>query len=217
MVSNSSNFRRYTAFDNLLITIEQCIRTFNSRSPASANPSHNQPAQPLNANEQRQSASLMRINHAGEVCAQALYLGQSFTARNKTTAAAMQKAAEEEIAHLTWCENRINELNAKTSYLNPIWFIGSLAIGITAGIAGDSISLGFLAETENQVVKHLDKHLSLISQNDLKSRAILQQMKIDEQQHATLAVEQGAAELPIVIKFGMSLTSKVMTTLTYHI
>jgi ubiquinone biosynthesis monooxygenase Coq7 len=129
----------------------------------------------------------------------------------------MQRAAQEENDHLVWCERRITELGSHTSYFNPLWYFGSISIGALAGIAGDKWSLGFVAETERQVVEHLDEHLKTISENDLESRAVLEQMKIDEGRHATVAIESGAAELPATVKNMMALTSKVMTKTAYWI
>lgn len=218
MISNKSNLRAYTPIDNLMLTIDQCMRAFNRSSISQAPyPADRQPHVNLTDDQQKKSASLMRVNHCGEVCAQALYFGQSLTARNQHISIAMQKAADEEIDHLVWCEKRLSELNNRTSYLNPIWFTGSLAIGIMAGLAGDKVSLGFLEETENQVVKHLDKHLTLLPSIDQRSRAIVSQMKIDEAEHAILAAEQGAIHLPLPIKFTMRMTSKIMTTISYYI
>tara|TARA_R110002110_G_scaffold65206_1_gene179862 strand:+ start:9072 stop:9728 length:657 start_codon:yes stop_codon:yes gene_type:complete len=217
MISNKDNLRTYTAIDNLMLTIDQCMRSFNrARATQAPYPADGKPDNNLTTPQQKKSASFMRVNHCGEVCAQALYLGQSLTARNQDTSAAMQEAADEEIDHLVWCEKRLSELNSRTSYLNPIWFTGSLAIGIMAGLAGDKVSLGFLSETENQVVKHLDKHLQLLPYADQRSRAIITQMKADEAEHAILAVQQGAIELPAPIKFTMRITSKIMTTIAHY-
>lgn len=166
---------------------------------------------------QRHVAGLMRINHSGEVCAQALYIGQSLTARDASIKESLEHAAQEEEIHLAWCTQRLYELGAQPSYLNPLWFIGSLSIGVLAGLAGDHISLGFLHETENQVVKHLNNHLNTLPSDDHRTRAILEQMKIDEAAHATLALEQGAIIFPTWIKISMHLTSKVMTNITYYI
>jgi len=218
MISNKVNPRSYTAIDNLMLTIDQCIRVFNRSSISQAPyPAAHQPHIDLPEAEQRKSSSLMRVNHCGEVCAQALYLGQSLTARNQSICVAMQQAADEEIDHLVWCETRLLELNSRTSYLNPFWFTGSLTIGIMAGLAGDKISLGFLEETENQVVKHLDKHLTLLPSSDKRSHAIITQMKADEAEHAILAAEQGAIRLPKPVQFTMRITSKIMTTISYYI
>ena len=157
----------------------------------------------------------MRINHTGEVCAQALYQGQALTARLPGVRASMERAAQEENDHLVWCEERINELGNRTSYLNPLWYAGSFAIGAAAGIAGDKWSLGFVAETEHQVEAHLDDHLSQVPQSDQRTRAILEQMKEDEVSHATKALAAGGATLPGPIRQAMKLMSKVMTSTVY--
>lgn len=166
--------------------------------------------------EKKHSAGLMRVNHTGEVCAQALYKGQAMTARSETIREQMQHSAREEEDHLAWCQQRLNELNSHTSYLNPLWYGGSLALGVVAGLAGDKWSLGFVAETERQVTKHLEEHLEQLPADDLESRRIVTQMRIDEQKHAHIACEAGAAELPQPIKLGMRLMSKIMTTITYR-
>lgn len=169
----------------------------------------------LSKEEARHVAGLMRINHAGEVCAQALYQGQALTAKLPNVREKMERAAQEENDHLAWCENRLKELGDHTSYLNPFWYGGSFAIGALAGLAGDKWSLGFVVETERQVVKHLDSHLQQIPSQDEKSRAILEQMKIDEGHHATVALQAGGAELPTPVKKLMQTTSKLMTRTTY--
>jgi ubiquinone biosynthesis monooxygenase Coq7 len=159
----------------------------------------------------------MRINHTGEVCAQALYQGQALTAKLPEVRDAMDEAAKEEIDHLVWCEQRINELNGRTSVLNPLFYGLSFTIGALAGVAGDKWSLGFVAATENQVCKHLEEHLQSLPESDTKSRAILEQMLIDEAKHATAALDAGGAEFPSEIKSVMSVIAKGMTTTTYRI
>ncbi len=171
----------------------------------------------LSASEKELAGRLMRINHSGEVAAQGLYQGQALTAKLPDVREKMERAAEEENDHLDWCKQRINELDTHTSYLNPLWYFGSVAIGAAAGLAGDKWSLGFVAETEHQVVRHLTSHLNQISENDHKSRAILEQMKEDEGHHATAALDAGAAELPVPVKKFMALTSKIMTKAVYRL
>ncbi|MGH8744082.1 MAG: 2-polyprenyl-3-methyl-6-methoxy-1,4-benzoquinone monooxygenase, partial [Burkholderiales bacterium] len=171
----------------------------------------------LSETETRLSAALMRVNHSGEICAQALYEGQALTARNDTVQQALQKAAEEETEHLAWTEKRIEELGGRKSLLNPLWYSGSFAIGALAGLLGDKWNLGFLAETEQQVVRHLQEHLERLPREDAKSRTILEQMKNDEAQHATTAIAQGAAELPPPMKRVMRLASKVMTKTAFWV
>lgn len=171
----------------------------------------------LSETEKKLAAALMRVNHSGEICAQALYQGQALTARNPAAKAALEQAAQEETEHLNWCETRIRELGSHTSYLNPLWYSGSLAIGALAGALGDKWNLGFLAETEHQVEHHLEGHLQRLPAADVKSRAIVEQMKIDEARHATTALEHGGAALPLPVKQGMQLTSKVMTQAAYWV
>jgi len=171
----------------------------------------------LNSTEKRHAAALMRINHCGEVCAQALYNGQALTTKNPQTVLALEQASKEETEHLAWCERRIQELGGRTSLLNPIWYVSSFTLGAIAGALGDKWNLGFLAETERQVGVHLNQHLDALPANDDKSRAILEQMKIDEAEHAATAIHLGGAELPSPIKAAMQGMSKVMTSTTYHL
>lgn len=181
------------------------------------NPAENIQEVELTDAEKELAGRLMRINHAGEVAAQGLYEGQALTARLPDVRDKMERAAMEENDHLAWCESRINELGSHKSLLNPLWYGGSLAIGAIAGLAGDKWSLGFVTETERQVVRHLESHLAQLSEKDQKSRAILDQMKEDEGHHATTALHAGGAELPAPIKKLMSLTSKVMTKTAFRI
>jgi len=167
--------------------------------------------------ERRQAAGLMRVNHAGEMAAQALYQGQSLTARDPTLRQKLHQASIEEADHLNWCRRRLDELDASPSRLDPLWYMGSLMIGITAGVAGDRWNLGFLAETEHQVVRHLEGHLERLPAHDQRSRHIVTQMREDELGHATLAEDLGAAELPAPVRGMMRLTAKVMTTLAERI
>jgi len=190
--------------------------------PFSGQPSRPSPAllkteTELSESETRHVAGLMRINHTGEVCAQALYQGQALTARLPQVRQAMEQAADEEIDHLAWCEQRIRQLGSHTSVLNPIFYGLSFGIGASAGLISDRISLGFVAATEDQVCKHLDDHLGQLPAGDEKSRAILEQMREDEAQHSTAAIEAGGLRFPAPVKFGMSLVSKVMTKATYRI
>ena len=170
------------------------------------------------SDEERQHAlGLMRVNHVGEVCAQALYQGQSLTARDESNRAALQHAAQEEVEHLAWTERRIQDLGGRTSLLNPVWYASSLAVGVAAGMLGDKWNLGFLEETENQVTRHLEEHLEGLPEQDGKSRAIVAQMRLDEMKHAEMAHDFGAAKLPLPVKEMMQLTSKIMTTISYRI
>ena len=171
----------------------------------------------LNEFEKNHSAGLMRVNHSGEVCAQALYRGQAITAKLIDTKDKMEQAASEELDHLSWCNKRLEELDSKPSLLNPIWYCMSFSIGAIAGLIGDKWSLGFVHETEEQVVKHLDGHLDKLSVKDLKTRSVIEQMRIDEEQHSQDALEAGAEILPNEIKELMSKVAKVMTDSSYHI
>ena len=213
------NKRHYTPLDNLLLQVDTGLRTLFGRPVITErpNPADDIEEADLNEAEKDLAGRLMRINHSGEVAAQGLYQGQALTAKLPEVRDKMQRAAQEENDHLDWCEKRLKELGTHTSYLNPLWYFGSVAIGATAGLAGDKWSLGFVAETEHQVVHHLDSHLAQISEKDKKSRAILEQMKVDEGHHATVALQAGGAELPAAIKKFMSLTSKIMTTSVYRI
>ncbi len=211
--------RDYSPLDRLIAQFDTGLRTVFGQpiTTERADPADAVEDGELSDRERELSARLMRINHAGEVAAQGLYQGQALTARLPEVRDKMERAALEENDHLAWCENRVEELGSHTSYLNPLWYLGSVTIGALAGLAGDKWSLGFVAETEHQVVRHLDDHLARISPNDHKSRAILEQMKIDEGQHATTALAAGGAPLPAPIQGLMKLTSKVMTTLAYRI
>ncbi len=171
----------------------------------------------MTAAEKKHAACLMRVNHAGEVSAQGLYTGQALTAKLPDVREKMERAAMEENDHLDWCEKRVKELGENVSLLNPVWYFGSLAIGAAAGIAGDKWSLGFVAETEHQVIRHLDNHLERLPQQDIKSRTIVKQMKEDEAHHATIALQHGGAALPVPVKKMMGLTSKIMTSLAHKI
>ncbi len=210
--------RHYSPADRLLMQADAALRTL---LPFSGQPSRLSPAllkteTELSESETRHVAGLMRINHTGEVCAQALYQGQALTARLPQVRQAMEQAADEEIDHLAWCEQRIRQLGSHTSVLNPIFYGLSFGIGASAGLISDRISLGFVAATEDQVCKHLDDHLGQLPAGDEKSRAILEQMREDEAEHSTAAIEAGGLRFPAPVKFGMSLVSKVMTKATYR-
>ncbi len=211
--------RTYTPFDQLLGGLDQALRTVFGPPPEAQRPSPAAalPEADLDAAQRELAARLMRINHAGEICAQALYQGQALTAQLPNVRDKMEQAAAEENDHLAWTAERLRELGSHTSYLNPLWYAGSFAIGATAGLAGDKWSLGFVAETERQVVKHLDSHLERLAPFDKKSRAILEQMRDDEGRHATVAIEAGAAALPEPVRQTMRLMSKVMTKTAYWI
>lgn len=204
--------------DKLIIGFDGALRTLlTSAQTLRSVPGSDLPEAELTDIEKRLSCALMRVNHVGEVCAQALYQGQGLTARNETVQQTLMQAAREETEHLAWTERRIAELGGRKSLLNPLWYGGSFAIGVVAGMLGDKWNLGFLAETEHQVGAHLAGHLQLLPHNDEKSRAIVTQMKIDEASHATMALSYGGAELPLPVKFTMKLGSKVMTQTAYWV
>jgi len=211
--------RNYSPLDHLLINIDTGLRTIAGgvHTTGRKNPADTAEEHDLSPGEKDLAGRFMRINHAGEVAAQGLYQGQALTARLPKVRAQMEQAALEENDHLDWCKKRATELGKGTSLLDPFWYMGSVVIGAAAGAAGDKWSLGFVAETERQVVKHLDSHLRRLSEHDEKTRAILQQMKADEGRHATSAVKSGGAELPTPIKKAMQLASKVMTKTAYWI
>ncbi|SMC28758.1 ubiquinone biosynthesis monooxygenase Coq7 [Andreprevotia lacus DSM 23236] len=204
--------------DQLIGEFDLALRTLSATaSSVRPHPDAHIEESGLSAAEQQHAAGLMRVNHSGEVCAQALYQGQALTARDPATRDALREAAHEEVEHLAWTEQRLHELGSHKSVFNPLLYAGSLAIGVTAGLVGDRWNLGFLAETERQVGAHLASHLRTLPIQDSKSRAIVEQMHRDELGHADLAVELGAAELPAPIKATMTASSKVMTTLAYRL
>ncbi|NVK22587.1 MAG: 2-polyprenyl-3-methyl-6-methoxy-1,4-benzoquinone monooxygenase [Kangiellaceae bacterium] len=211
--------RQFSFFDRLCMVADSALKTtvgIYDMQPRTS-PAADIDDVELSEQEQKHAASLMRINHTGEVCAQALYQGQALTAKLPNIRQKMEQAADEEIDHLAWCSERIKQLNSRESYLNPLWYGMSFSIGALAGIAGDKWSLGFVAETEHQVCRHLDEHLEKLPSQDKKSQAILEQMKEEELKHATVALEHGGAELPAPIKGAMTLMSKVMTKSVYYL
>ena len=213
------NSRQYPPADKLIGNIDNAMRTLFGRPHITErpNPAKDMDDVEMNEADKKHAASLMRVNHAGEVSAQGLYSGQALTARLPDVREKMERAAMEENDHLEWCERRLEELDSHKSLLNPFWYFSSFAIGAVAGIAGDKWSLGFVAETEHQVIRHLDEHLESLPKQDAKSRAVVEQMKEDEAHHATVALQHGGAALPMPVKKIMGLTSKVMTTLAYKI
>jgi 3-demethoxyubiquinol 3-hydroxylase len=218
MLPDAPNPRDLSPFDRLIGGLDQGLRTVLGTNTASRpTPSKDLPETADSPDDRQLVARLMRINHSGEVAAQALYAGQALTARSTGTRAAMAQAAQEEVDHLAWCEERIAELGGRKSILNPIWYAGSFAIGAVAGLAGDRTSLGFVAETEKQVVNHLDTHLRELPAVDTRTRAILEQMKADEARHGAVATQHGGGELPRPIRWLMTLTSKIMTRTAYWI
>lgn len=211
--------RNYSKLDRFITSIDDALRisTGDAPVPFRENPAGDLAAADLDEDDRRHVAGLMRINHTGEICAQALYAGQAATAHHDATREAMQLAADEEIDHLSWCEDRLKELDSRPSVLNPLWYAGSFAIGAVAGIAGDDWSLGFVKETENQVEAHLQDHLEKLPEGDTRSQAILDQMKEDEAKHADMAVEAGARDLPQPIRRAMTFTADIMKALAYRI
>lgn len=211
--------RHFSFTDRLISQVDSAMRTLSAgASKASRTSPANKVQEGIRSEkEAKHSAGLMRINHTGEVCAQALYQGQALTAKLPDIRETMEHAAQEEVDHLAWCEERLRELESQPSHLTPLFYGLSFAIGAAAGIAGDKWSLGFVAETERQVCAHLDRHMEALPENDDKSRAILYKMWQDEDRHATTAIEAGAETLPKPIRQVMALTSKVMTTTTYRI
>jgi len=219
MTTHTHQTRRYSSVDRLLINADQALRTLFGRPQTTERPNpadaHLEPE--LRNDQRRHIARLMRINHTGEVCAQALYQGQALTAKLPETRDRMERSAEEENDHLAWCADRLDELGARKSLLNPLWYAGSFAMGASAGLAGDKWSLGFVVETERQVENHLAGHLEQIPAQDGKSRSILEQMKADEVRHAQVAKAAGGVDLPAPIQAAMKLTSRIMTRTVYWI
>lgn len=204
--------------DPLILQVDQALRTVFAKAPsARPMPGESIPEEDLTEAERRHAAALMRVNHVGEVCAQALYAGQALTAQAGAVLEALQKAAWEETEHLNWTERRIEELGGRKSLLNPFWYAGAWTIGAVAGRLGDPVSLGFVAETERQVEAHLERHLRQLPPADRRSRAIVDQMKADEAMHAATARQHGAAELPAIAKGAMKLAALAMTTTAYWI
>ena len=211
--------RNIGRLDRLIIAFDRALRgtARTGRGSAPEVPAGDIADEALDDGERRHSAGLMRVNHAGEVAAQALYRGQSLVARDPQTREAMEQAAREENDHLVWCRTRLEELGSAPSLLDPFWYAGSLAIGAAAGLAGDRWSLGFVVETERQVVEHLHDHLSRLPEGDRRSRALLQRMQADEQNHATRARAAGGTALPPVVRGAMRAASTVMTRTAYWI
>jgi len=204
--------------DRLIIEFDKGLRTLLAQAHSVRDfPDAGLPEADLSEGEKNHAAALMRINHSGEICAQALYQGQALTARDPAVQAELQQAAEEETEHLAWTSRRVHELGGHLSLLNPVWYTGSLALGAVAGLLGDRWNLGFLAETERQVGGHLQSHLASLPPQDEKSRAVVQQMYVDETQHSEMAQRLGGAELPQPVKLLMKASSKVMTKTTYWV
>ncbi|NKB46305.1 MAG: 2-polyprenyl-3-methyl-6-methoxy-1,4-benzoquinone monooxygenase [Legionellales bacterium] len=205
--------------DTVIIQFDQGLRTLfgDQRQVNRPYPAEQVANIPLTATEKTHIGGLMRVNHAGEICAQALYQGQALTAQLTHVCEQMEQAAEEEEEHLAWCEQRLAEINAHVSYLNPIWFLGAFTMGAVAGWCGDRWSLGFVVETENQVVRHLQDHIRRLPVHEQRTRVILQQMQEDEAHHAQQAMDAGAQQFPHWIKQIMHTLSKVMTSTAYYV
>ena len=204
--------------DHLITEFDKGLRTvFASAHSVRQHPDADQSETPLSEAEKQHAVGLMRVNHSGEVCAQALYNGQALTARDPGVVSALRQASQEETEHLAWCEQRIHELGGRKSLLNPLWYAGSFALGAVAGAIGDKWSLGFLAETEHQVGGHLQGHLGKLPAKDDKSRAIVRKMYEDETSHKNTALQLGGTPLPAPVKAAMRLTSKLLTHTAYHI
>ena len=212
--------RRYSPLDKLLGEVDHALRTANSRKNHGTRPN---PATKINdadglsSTEKQLSAGLMRVNHSGEVAAQALYKGQALMARNRDLWSHLQEAAEEEVDHLAWCEERLEQLGSRPSRLAPLWYAGSYSIGVLAGLAGDKWSLGFIEETEKQVTAHLESHLDKLPEGDTRSRTIIEKMREDEIEHAESAHNAGARDLPPPIKQAMTQVAKVMTKASFKV
>lgn len=205
-------------FDSAIIQFDKVLRTLFCKAPSRREvPGSELPDADLSPEEKARAGALMRVNHVGEVCAQALYQGQAMTCRDPEVRKALDRAASEETEHLAWTERRIGELGARKSLLNPLWYAGALSFGIAAGKLGEGWNLGFLAETERQVEAHLEGHLSLLPESDARSQAIVRQMKADEIAHAEMADRLGARELPLPVRAVMRLAAKVMTTTAYRV
>lgn len=211
--------RRYSLVDRVIAQFDAGIQTLYGRPRGTGRPSpaNGLPEPELDRQERRKAARLMRVNHCGEICAQALYQAQAITTRNPTLRQTLARAAAEENDHLAWCEERLMRLGSHTSYLNPLFYIGSLGIGALAGAAGDRWSLGFLAQTEEQVVQHLSRHLQRLPSQDQPSRAIVEQMRLEEGGHASAATAAGAARIPGPVRQLMRLSARAMTGTTYWI
>ena len=204
--------------DQAIIEFDKVLRTLFCRAPTvRAVPGCELPEPALSSAEKKHAGALMRVNHVGEICAQALYQGQALMCRDPGVRKVLEQAGKEETEHLAWTERRIEELGSRKSRLNPVWYAGALSFGIVAGKLGEGWNLGFLAETERQVESHLDGHLSRLPEGDARSQAVVRQMKLDEKEHADMAVRLGARELPGPVKTAMRMAAKVMTTTAYYL
>jgi ubiquinone biosynthesis monooxygenase Coq7 len=211
------NARLYTLGDRLLAEVDAALRVVAAKPRADRAQPEAEIISGLTSEQSRLSAKLMRVNHTGEIAAQALYRGQALVARDAALRTELLAAADEEHDHLAWCQERTTALGGRVSLLTPFWYAGSFAIGTVAGLAGDKTSLGFLAETERQVTEHLDSHLQRLPEGDTESRAIVAQMREDEIKHGQNALKRGGGKLPEAVKTAMRMASKVMTTVSYRL
>ena len=210
-------FRSHSLLDQLLGAADEALRTLSGSVTAARPSPAKDPAVPMSRDDRRISAGLMRVNHTGEICAQALYSGQALVARDARVRAALQSAAAEERDHLAWCRSRLSDLGSRASVLDPLWYAGSFAYGVASGLAGDRWSLGFLAETEAQVERHLEGHLDRLPADDVASREIVAKMREDEARHGSTGRAMGAAELPYPVKRAMQMASRIMTRTAYWV
>jgi len=206
--------RHLSLADRVISQLDTSLRAMTSSTGRRPGFSYQSPDTELSEQQRAKSASLMRVNHCGEVCARALYHGQALTARDEKTRAHLLRAAEEEAQHLGWCQSRLDELNDHASHLNPLWYASSFSIGAVTGLLGNPINLGFVAATEEEVCKHIDRHLQEVPEQDLRSREILDAMRNDELRHQSDALEQGGRVFPTWVKSLMALSSKAMTLST---
>jgi ubiquinone biosynthesis monooxygenase Coq7 len=213
-----SSSRHLSPIDAVLLRVDKVLKSaVGPHCATRPSPAANLPETVTDPAQRKKIAGLMRVNHAGEICAQALYHGQAATAKKAAVSEALSEAAGEEVDHLAWCAQRLEELSAKPSVLDPLWYLGSFAIGALAGLSGDRRSLGFVAETERQVVAHLQSHAAQVEPNDQRTHAILDQMISDEARHGGAAMQQGGELPPAPIKFAMKLVAKLMTSTSQHI
>lgn len=206
--------RRLSAADELLGRVDQALRTFTLGPGRRPGFSYQSPDHELSETQRATSAALMRVNHCGEVCAQALYHGQALTAKDENTRDHLLRAAEEEAQHLGWCQSRLDELSDRPSHLNPFWYASSFSLGALTGLLGNPVNLGFVAATEEEVCKHIDRHLKEVPEEDARTKEILNAMRNDELRHQADALNQGGKVFPKWIKFLMTLSSKTMTAST---
>jgi ubiquinone biosynthesis monooxygenase Coq7 len=212
------DLRRMDAIDRLIVGFDAALRTIaGAHRAARPSPACDLVEGELGEKERAHAAALMRVNHVGEVCAQALYQGQALTARDRATRASLEQAAREEEDHLAWSADRVHELGGRLSLLNPLWYGGSLAVGVVAGVLGDRWNLAFLAETERQVEEHLSSHLAELAPSDARTRAVVETMRAEEANHHATAVALGAAEMPAAGKLAMRVMAKAMTTVAYRL